>query len=291
MTRVLLYPAIFFLFLACAAPIQLLAATKTIRNVIYVKRGKRDLKADVYLPGDEGPFPGVLLIHGGAWATGSKSHMRWMAPVFVKQGYTVVAIQYRFAPRHKFPAQVEDCKEAIRWMRRNAKKYKIDPKRIAAGGYSAGGHLAALLGVTDKNDGLEGEPTPGPKVSTRVQAVIVGGAPCDFTRTPPNLSSYSFLLGGTRAEKPEAYRRASPISFATKDDPPTWFYHGGKDRLVPLRLSQVLRDKLQRLGVRTEMYVLPKAGHLGAFFNPEPSKRAAKFLNSVLKKPRTLGSD
>ncbi|MCA9269038.1 MAG: alpha/beta hydrolase, partial [Planctomycetales bacterium] len=201
------------------------AVAAVTRDVPYVDDDDVKHLADVYVPAGEGPFPAVLMIHGGAWTSGSKGHMLAHARAASSAGYTVVAINYRLAPRDIFPAQIDDCRAAVRWMRSNADKYKIDPERIAAYGYSAGGHLACLLGTSDASD--------KDAISCRVQCVVAGGAPCEFRRLPDDSPVFSFFLGGTPSEKPDAYRDASPTAFASADDPPVFFFHGGEDRVVP----------------------------------------------------------
>ncbi len=254
-------------------------------DVVYVERDDQKLKADLYLPAGEGPFPGVLLVHGGAWFMGSKSHMVFHAGRLAKAGYAVVAISYRFAPQHKFPAQIEDCKEAVRWMRRNSAKYKIDPERIAGFGYSAGAHLVALLGTTDADDGLEGANVKGDSTSTRLQAVVAGGAPCDFQWLPENNRILAYWLGGSRGEKPDLYRQASPIAFVTKDDPPVFFYHGEADFIVPRKYAEQMAEKLQEVGVETRFHLMSGKGHIAVFLDMSATEKAIEFLDEMLKQP------
>jgi acetyl esterase/lipase len=165
----------------------------------YVQRESGPLKCDVYTPEGDGPFPGVLVVHGGAWRMGTRGQLAGVAELLAKHGMTAVAISYRLAPQCKFPAQIEDCKEAVRWMRTNAARLKIDPDRIGGYGYSAGAHLVSLLGATDAKDGLEGVPDPSKLPSTRLQCVAAGGTPCDLRLLPPNIEGLSFFLGGSRA--------------------------------------------------------------------------------------------
>ena len=197
----------------------------------YVERESGPLKADVYVPKGKGPFPGVVVVHGGAWYLGTRAQLAGFAQQLATRGITAVAISYRLAPTYKFPAQIEDCKEAVRWMRSQAKRLKIDPERIGGFGYSAGAHLAALLGTTDAKDGLEGDSQLSGKLSTRLLAVAGGGAPCDFRSLPLDLEMLSFWLGGTRRQQSEKYRQASPAAFVTPDDPPMFFFHGEEDQV------------------------------------------------------------
>jgi acetyl esterase/lipase len=253
-------------------------------DVAYVERDGQSLQADILVPQGEGPFPAVLVVHGGAWMTGNKSKMRHAATALAEHGYVACVINYRLAPKHPFPAQIEDCKAAIRWLRTNAAKYKIDAERIGGFGYSAGGHLVALLGTTDSESGLEGSDAPAGGPSTRIQAVVAGGAPCDFREFPPNNLRLSYWLGGSRADKPQAYELASPTRFITKDDPPTFFFHGEVDTLVPLDSPQAMQAELTTAGVPSDLFKVPKAGHIEAFRDPAATQAAIDFLDKHLKK-------
>ena len=187
------------------------------------------LTLDVYVPEGEGPYPGILAVHGGSWRSGTK--LNWMrhARKIARAGFVVVAINYRHAPRDPFPAQIHDCKAAIRWMRVHADKYKIDPEQIGGTGYSAGGHLVALLGTSDMDDGLEGDvPESEQGISTRLQAVAPGGAPCEFSWIDDDSRALAYWLGDSRQKNPEIYRAASPTTYITADDPPFYFFQGNR---------------------------------------------------------------
>ena len=127
-------------------------------DIVYTKAGSAELKLDLTRPAEtEGLVPAVIVIHGGAWRQGNKADVRPLLAEFAKRGYVAVSPQYRFCPKDPFPAQVHDVKAAVRWIKSNAKKYRVDPERIGAMGFSAGGHLALMLGVTSPSDGLEGD--------------------------------------------------------------------------------------------------------------------------------------
>ena len=168
---------------------------ETLRKVVFARRGDVELLAEVYRPLGIGPHPGVLLLHGGGWLAGSRFELTRIARQLAPLGYTVMAIDYRLAPKDKFPARIDDCREALKWMRENAAEYKIDPQRLGVWGYSAGGHLAALLGTT----------------SPFVSAVVAGGAPCDFSPLKPDNAFLAYWLGGTPREAPEAYKNNDPL--------------------------------------------------------------------------------
>lgn len=246
------------------------APLETIRDVVYAQREDGPLRADVYRPAGEGPFPGVLCVHGGAWMSGSKNQIAGIARRLAAAGYTAVSINYRLAPKHKFPAQIEDCRDALAWVQKNAQEHKIDPQRLGAWGYSAGGHLVALLGTGDGG----------------LRAVVAGGAPCDFRELPPDSPKLVFWLGGTRRKLPNAYESASPASFVSPDDPPMFFYHGQRDRVVNPRQPTAMAAKLKESGVTAKVYVVPKSGHLGAYFDREALAEAIEFLDAHLAVPR-----
>ena len=257
--------------------------------ITYREIGGETLKCDVYVPEGVGPYPAVIAIHGGAWRQGSKIALLRHAWRLAKSGYVVVAINYRHAPEHPFPAQVHDCKFAVRWMRANAKEYKIDPNRIAAFGYSAGGHLAALLGTTNKADGLEGlgelpSSNDLSQYSSAVQATVIGGAPCEFDWIGENANTLVYWLGEKRANAPDVYLKASPTNYVTADDPPFYIFHGEQDMIVPLSSSNKLHCKLLDNGVQSKREVALSLGHIATFSDLSWMTRAIGFLDEQLKK-------
>lgn len=251
----------------------------------------RELEADVYLPAGEGPFPGALVVHGGAWIVGSKTRMRRMANRLAERGYVAVAIDYRLAPKYKFPAQLDDCRAALGWMRDNADVLRLDPDRVAGVGYSAGAHLVSLLGLSSAETLNRESATDEERAEARrwsLQVVVAGGTPADFQQMKPDAKYLSFWLGGTRAELADVYRRASPIAFATRYAPPTFLFHGEKDLLVPLVSSRLLKTALDNAGAECELLVLPKIGHLKTFGDAPAFDQACDFLDRHLKPPRAF---
>ncbi len=252
-------------------------------GVVYRRGEDFELSCDIYVPIGNGPFPALLAVHGGGWWSGSKLHWFRHARHLARAGYVVVAINYRHAPKYKFPAQIHDCKAAVRWMRNNAEAYKIDPHRIGGVGYSAGGHLVALLGTTDADDGLEGVLNgEEPATSTRLQAVVAGGAPCDFGWIEDDSTRLVYWLGATPAADPDIYRRAAPTSFISDDDPPFAFYHGESDFVVPPSASETMHLQLQRRGLPSHYKLLAGQGHLGAFTDLETMDFAIEFFDRHL---------
>jgi acetyl esterase/lipase len=235
------------------------------RNVTFGHGGDRELKLDLAMPNDrEGPFPAIVCIHGGGWVAGDRRQMAMTIGVLAARGYVAVTPDYRLAPEGRFPAAVEDCKAAVRWLRAHAKEYKIDPDRIGAMGFSAGGHLACMLGVTDRADGLEGD-GGNTDFSSRVQAVVSFFGPTDLTRPgfrkEEQANNLAPLLGGSRAEQPEAYRRASPIRYVNKKAPSFLFLHGSDDPIVPVEQSRDMAARLRQAGVSARLEVVAGEGH------------------------------
>lgn len=258
-------------------------AYRTISAVTYAERDEEELAADVYIPTGAGPFPGVLVVHGGAWRFGERSHMTPVAQKLAENGFTAVSINYRLAPKHLFPAQLDDCRDAVRWMRKEASRYRIDAERIGAFGYSAGGHLVTLLAAAEQNGETEAVIEQPEKLSASLKAVVAGGMPCNFTILPATSQALAYWLGGSRSEKPEAYRLASPTSFITRDDPPMFFFHGEKDILVPILSPLAMQGLLRASGVEAHLYTVAGAGHIAALFDEGARDASIKFLSRHLK--------
>lgn len=247
---------------------------RVVRDVEYVDRETGSLTADIYLPAGAGPFPSVLMVHGGAWMAGNKSHSAWHARRLAQRGFAVVAINYRLAPIHRFPAQLEDCQAALAWMTAQAGRFPFDVERIAAYGYSAGGHLVCLLAMQVAQQRQQ---------PCQVRAVVAGGAPCEFRDLPPHSERLAFWLGGSREQVPEAYRLASPTAFVSPAAPPVFFFHGTTDRVVPPDRSRQLYEALRAAGVSTTMHLVAQAGHMGAFLDDQAFEQSVRFLEAKLR--------
>lgn len=267
-------------FFACARAEE--PTVDVLRSRTYVTRDSGPLEADIYMPHAPGMYPGMIVVHGGAWRIGTRAQLAGMASRFAEHGYTAVAISYRLAPAAKFPAQIYDCQAAVRWMRSHAAEFKIDPQRIGGFGYSAGGHLVALLGTLADNQLREaGIAADAP--STRLQCVLAGGAPCEFRNLPANSQTLAYWLGGTRAVQPANYRDASPANFVTSDDPPMYFFSGEDDFLVPIAGPRRMVSVLQAAGIEAEMYTVRQSGHIAALFDRGALERAMRFADQHLK--------
>jgi len=235
-------------------------------DIVFGKGGDVDLALDIARPEKlDKPTPCVVFIHGGGWTGGNrKVHVPQILD-FAKRGYVSATIQYRLVPKAIFPAQVEDVKCGIRYLRANADKYKIDPNKIGAVGFSAGAHLSMLLGTMDKKDGLEGTGGNADQ-SSKVQAVVAFFGPTDlaaeFPATPVDVPKLiREFLGGTEAEKRDAYKAASPVTYVDKDDAPTLIYHGMKDRLVPFAQAEKMAEVMDRAGMPGRVELLLNADH------------------------------
>ncbi len=260
-------------------------------DVVFGKGGEQELKLDLALPDGKGPFPAVLCIHGGGWRDGNRKQFAQTIRLLAEKGYVGVSVQYRLTPKAQFPAQVEDCKCAVRWLRANAGKYRIDPNRVGAMGISAGAHLACMLGLTLPEDGLEGA-GGNPKESSRLQAVVSVFGPTDLTKgdwDPAVQPLLTDFLGGTLNENPKAYRRASPIIYVRKEHPaPAFlFFHGTKDNIVRYGQSVRLVEALKAIGGQAELITMEGEGHgWGGEKFKQTIDRLLAFFDQQLKKAK-----
>lgn len=225
--------------------------------------GGKSLSLNLLLPASDQPVPLILWIVGGAWVSCNSARNLPQLVRFAEQGYAVAAIEYRLAHEARFPAQVEDAKSALRFLRANADKYGIDAERIGVWGHSAGGQLAALLGVTGGSP--EFETVDHLQRSTRVQAVVDFSGPIDIEldfQSEFHMPVMAMILGGTIRMKPELARSTNPVEYLDgREVPPFLIMHGDADTTVPLRQSQLLHDALVESGAASEFYVLEGTGH------------------------------
>jgi acetyl esterase/lipase len=261
------------------------------KDLSYVPNGHALQKLDLYVPqSSEELLPLIVWIHGGGWKGGSKDQCPPL--LWTGKGFAVASINYRLSQDAKFPAQIKDCKAAIRWLRTQAQKYKIDPDHVVAWGGSAGGHLASLVGTAQ--DVPEWEQGHG-MGSSEVQAVIDWYGRADLTpvSTDPALaeSPSASLLGGSGHEVGELAQEASPLMHVSKDDPPFLIMHGDLDNVVPVQQSQTFAEVLRKAGVKVSLVVLKGAGHGGPdFLRAEQVSVIDSFLNQNLRMRRTAKS-
>lgn len=247
--------------------------------IVYSKAGDRELLLDAYVPADESEHPAVLVVHGGAWRSGNRKQLKGYCTALASRGFTCFAIDYRLAPKHKFPAQIDDCRAAVKWIRKNADRYKATTDVLGAIGYSAGGHLVSLLGTTG-----EAPSEANGNIDTRLTAVAAGGAPTDFRWFPDNGKWAEFWMGGDLDKVPEKFKAASTVPFVDKDDPPFFFFNGTNDKVVPMVWTKSLFEALKTAGVRAELYEVDGAGHMQAAADEKALTQAYEFLSAELRK-------
>lgn len=266
--------------------------TTALRGVAYVADGHERQKLDLYIPPGNGPFPVLIWIHGGAWLGGSKEDCP--ALPYLEKGFAVASFNYRLSQHAVFPAQIEDCKAAVRWLRANATAHRLDPDRFAAWGSSAGGHLVALLGTTA--DFHTFDVGPNLDQSSAVQAVVDFFGPTDFLqmdthRLPNGMvhstpdSPESKLIGGDIREHADLVARADPITYVSAGDPPFLIVHGDSDPLVPHHQSELLEEAVKEAGVTSTFYTVKGGGH-GGFRDPEVPRAVEAFLEQHLKQAK-----
>lgn len=268
--------------------------TTTIDNLVYRKVGDTELLLDLYLPKNPTAKPPMILcIHGGGWSRGNKKQCP--AVMMVKDGYAVASIQYRLTDKASFPAQIEDCKAAVRWLRANADKYRFDGERIGVWGHSSGAHLAALLGTSGGVAELEGKGDNG-DFSSRVQAVCEISGPADLVRmyedvsrsssemAPEAKNAIEALIGGTFDSKKSVAVAASPMTYVSKGDPPFLIIHGEEDATVPVKQSELFAAALKAAGVPVTLDVVAGRGHGTGGPRFEPMIKA--FFDKNLRAPR-----
>lgn len=266
---------------------------KAMRDISYAGTDHPRQRLDLYLPKvpASGRLPLVVFIHGGGWQNGDKAAGAGRVIPFVRSGEFVGAsIGYRLSGDATWPAQIHDCKAAIRWLRGNAKEYGIDPDRIAVIGSSAGGHLVAMLGTSGDVAAVEGSLGAFLDVSSRVTCVVdffgpanlltMGDFPSSIDHNAAT-SPESKLLGGAVLEHPDAAREASPETHITGDDAPFLILHGTDDRIVPYDQSVQFDAALRAAGVESELISVEGGGH-GGFDSPDTEAHVHAFLDRHL---------
>jgi acetyl esterase/lipase len=249
---------------------------------------------DLYLPARGTNFPVVIWIHGGGWISNSKENPGGRS--FLYRGYALASLNYRQSRHAKWPAQLIDCKAAVRWLRAHAGEYGLDPNHFGAYGLSSGGHMVAILGTT--GDAKEFDQGDNLGFSSRIQAVADWFGPTDFLSAPnayatniPNTQRWggngdvdTQLLGGFPSKNIELAKSASPVHFVSKNSPPFLIVHGDMDPVVPLQQSQELVDALKAAGVPVEFHVIVGGGHgKPGFDTPETLGWLHDFFDKYLK--------
>jgi acetyl esterase/lipase len=236
----------------CASYAPARPGERNYRKVLFAAPNGHKLYMDLYVPQTARPAPVVVWIFGGSWKYGSNGYHLNLRDL-TASGIAIASIQYRLSGTAKYPAQLDDCRAAVQWLRTNGARYGIDPHRIGASGESAGGHLAALLGT------VEGAPS--------IRAVCALYPPTDLValgrmyESPDRPSDIDKLLGGPIEQKLALAREASPVDRVTSSSPPFLIIHGADDTLVPLAQSQELDRRLKRAGVESHLIIVPGKGH------------------------------
>ena len=243
---------------------------------------------DIYLPPNaEGKVPLVIFVHGGAWLSNDKyadiGYMKKTVAEIVSSGFALASIDYRFSTQAVFPAQIQDCNRAVSFLYENADKYGVDKNRFAVMGFSAGGHLASLMGLS-KNNNVKDFFIPGTNQSFSFKAVVDFYGPAELILFPGSndaKSPESLLIGAAPLARPDLAKAASPVTYVDKGDPPFLIIHGEKDDLVSPRQSQLLSAWLNVAGVPNELIIVKDAPHFGVMFDTDDIR--TKVINFLKK--------
>src|SRR4051812_14223523 len=264
---------------------------RTSRDLEYARVGDTSLKLDLYVPAAAKSPPVVVWVHGGAWRSGSKNNPSVLP--LTERGYAVASVDYRLSPVAPFPAQIHDIKAAIRYLRATAKQHGISTERIAISGGSAGGHLAALVGVSNGVKELEGDVGHNRDQSSDVQAIVVFYGASNLTSilnqsTPHGLSvrapALDLLLGGQPEAKADLARLASPVFHVDKSDPPLLWFHGDQDPQMPINQAHEMIGAYKKQGLPATLEVVYGAAHGGKlFYTADQLAQVADFLAASLK--------
>jgi Esterase/lipase len=266
-----------------------------VSDVVFKSVDGLDLKLDIYRPAGGTQYPVLVNIHGGAWLSGSKTQDTFYSSKLyrklIENGIAIVSIEYRLSQQATFPAQIQDCNDAIDFLYKNAGKYSLDKDRIALMGGSAGGHLVELLGTSTEHN-LPNFYSDKKKPSFKIKAVVTLFGVSDFIacrgnsgwidHDDPN-SAEAKLLGASPLERPDLAKIASPTSYITKNTPPFLIFHGDKDPVVQYSQSILLHSYLDLAGVKNKFITVKGAGHGGVEFGAdEYDKEILEFLDNNL---------
>lgn len=265
------------------------AGAKILRDIEYARTGEHSLKLDLYLPTNQVKPVMLVWVHGGAWRSGSRSGM----PLgkIVESGYAIASVDYRLSPEARFPAQIHDIKAAIRFLRGHAASWHLPADRIVIAGDSAGGHLAALVGVSNNHADLEGAVGDDRTQSSAVQGIISFYGAANLTTilsqsTPHGLSvrvpALELLLGGQPTNVPSLTRLASPVFHIDAQDPPFLLFHGDQDPQMPINQSHELQGAYETAKLPVKFEVIHGAAHGGEkFYDNERLTTVREFLHRL----------
>ncbi len=273
------------------------ASVKLIADISYAGTDNPRHRLDLMLPSErpDAPLPVVVFIHGGAWRGGDKrGAWKRIIPLVESGNYAAVSVAYRLSGEAKWPSQIHDCKAAVRWIRANAARHRLNPDRIGVWGSSAGGHLVAMLGTSGDVPGMDGALGENTHVSSRVTCVVDFFGPTNFltmNRTAfagatmdhdaPD-SPESQLIGGPIHDNVDKVATANPITYVTADDPPFLIVHGTRDPLVSFNQSELLHAALQEANAASTLITVAGAGH-GDGFGPGVDALVRQFFDHHLR--------
>jgi len=264
------------------------------QNIPYAGDTLKKHLLDLYLPANAtGSTPLLVWVHGGAWMMNDKyadmGYMTNTIRTILEKGYALASIDYRHSTTAIFPAQIQDCYQALEFLNVNAAKYKLDKNKIVLIGFSAGGHLASLLALSNNNNVAEFYPSKK-KTTFKIKAVLDFYGPSDFLSmtalSDPNMKGdpISTLLGSTPLKRPDISKLASPCTYVDKDDPPFIIVHGEKDESVPYQQSLLLQSYLNLANVKNELIIVKDAPHFGVMFDTDEVRtKLFNFLTPILK--------
>jgi len=233
-------------------------------DITYCQPDGLDLYLDLYYPPQEqGRYATLVFLHGGSWRSGSKAEVVTLPdfPSLQDAGYLIASVDYRLAPAYKFPAQIEDVKCAVRFLKANAGTYQIDPNRIGAIGTDAGGHLAALLGVTSAEDGLEGS-GGYPEFSSSIKLVIAFSPPIFLSQNNPGMTAQVFEeVFGVSSGQTGILLNATPLHYVDRNDSAFLVFHGDSDQLITKENSIAFTNQLRQAGTEAFLVLVQNGGH------------------------------
>ncbi len=268
---------------------QLMQYVEIKRGIVYKTIKDEEIVLDLYRPkNNQEKLPTIIYIHGGGWEGGN--HEDCPAEKIVVHDYAVACIQYRLSGKAKFPAQIIDIKEAVRWLKLQAREYNLDPNNFAAWGESAGAHLASLLGTSTGIKEIEGNNYLS--VSSNIKAVVDWFGPVDYQileekQDTPMAIAFRKLIGIKNIQEESNFLKkiklASPTSHLDQNDPSFLIFHGKKDNVVPVAQSKYFHQQLQNKNIPSQLITRNNANHFKGFTNKDIEEQAIPFLNKHLK--------
>lgn len=242
------------LFILGCSSLKKITDYKVQKNIVYKTIDGLNLKANLYLPEKEGLKPAVVVLHGGGW-TNKSGDLESVSKDLAAQGFVVFSPDYRLAPKYKFPAALDDVKDAMKWLQSKSSEFQIDKERISGWGYSAGAHLILLVGLDPANG---------------FKAIVGGGTPADLTVWPKSPLVTDFL-GDSLEKQPDLWKKASPVNYVRADSPPVFLYHGEWDKIVEVGQMQRMKEALEAKGHKVETHTVSYMGHLATYLLSQES--------------------